>query len=346
MRQQDSNHGPVTLPIEWHDCAWQPQIVTVRRDALIRQDEFHESLSKSPLKLPTTALIKPLAFPAFLPHPARRKASLKSMKKNLSAPRRFDAGFTLVELLVVIAIIALLAAMLFPVLAAVKKHALIMKARVQVQDIANAIQAYDAAYGRFPVSSNVQSIAQSSVLKQGGDFTYGGRFTNEIGVSIPIGTSNPPLTNSEVIAILMDITNYPSSGLPTVDVGHQKNPQLTHFLNAVMTGDTSSPGVGSDLVYRDPWGNPYIISLDLNYDEQCRDYVYENGKVSQGNSGGYNGLVNPGSSGGTAGANATTFQFHGSVMVWSAGPDGKLSLGGTGQNAVSGVNKDNVLSWQ
>jgi hypothetical protein len=34
------------------------------------------------------------------------------------------------------------------------------------------------------------------------------------------------------------------------------------------------PGVGTDLVYRDPWGNPYIITLDLNYDEKARDACY------------------------------------------------------------------------
>jgi hypothetical protein len=41
-----------------------------------------------------------------------------------------------------------------------------------------------------------------------------------------------------------------------------------------MSGDTNSPGVGTDLVYRDPWGNPYIITMDLNYDEMCKDAFY------------------------------------------------------------------------
>jgi hypothetical protein len=94
--------------------------------------------------------------------------------------------------------------------------------------------------------------------------------------------------------------------------------------------------VGPDLVYRDPWGNPYVISMDLNYDEQCKDAFYCLDKVSHG---GLNGLVNP------DGPSATTgnWQYHGKVMVWSAGPDGKIDPNSA---ATIGANKDNILSWQ
>jgi hypothetical protein len=58
--------------------------------------------------------------------------------------------------------------------------------------------------------------------------------------------------------------------------------------------------------------------------------------------GGLNGLSNP------DGATATTpnWQYHGKVMVWSAGPDGKIDDSGSTVNANMGANKDNVLSWQ
>ena len=54
----------------------------------------------------------------------------------------------------------------------------------------------------------------------------------------------------------------------------------------------------NDLVYRDPWGNPYVISMDLNYDEQCQDAFYCLTAVSStappGNpTPGINGLINP-----------------------------------------------------
>jgi hypothetical protein len=147
----------------------------------------------------------------------------------------------------------------------------------------------------------------------------------------------------------MNLTNYPGGG-STINTNYQKNPQQTVFLNAKMSGDNVSPGVGNDLVYRDPWGNPYIITMDLNYDEQCQDAFYQLQKVSattfpSTSPSGYNGLVNSTDTGG-AGDN---FRFHGKVMVWSVGPDKKVDPN-TGNlpegRANAGANKDNVLSWQ
>jgi hypothetical protein len=51
--------------------------------------------------------------------------------------------------------------------------ALKTKAHLEAVDIATAIQGYDSAYGRFPVSGAVQAAAGT------GDFTYGGTLQNE-----------------------------------------------------------------------------------------------------------------------------------------------------------------------
>jgi prepilin-type N-terminal cleavage/methylation domain-containing protein len=368
-----------SIPIEWHDSTWVP---------VIRQ-------SSSPGLRP--GLIKTLPIRALLMYGTRRKtrktelpASLRTgstrfggrnrnilntqnnqnrtmplfafslMKKNPLRSRRLSGGFTLVELLTVIAIIAILAAMLLPVLNGVRVKALKAKARIEANDIATAIQAYDSAYGRFPVSPAAQANASAA----NGDITYCGYYTNGAGVWPPATTPTPGVAasycqtanaNADVIAILMDYTNYPSSlyGNFTVNTNYQKNPQKTIFLNARMSGwDPSqggfpAPGVGNDLVYRDPWGNPYIISMDLNYDGQCQDAFYGLQKVSQQNAAqGYNGLVNSTDAGG----NGDDFRFHGTVMVWSMGPkgpgSGSLSSFDTTKLATDQANKNHVGSWQ
>jgi hypothetical protein len=153
------------------------------------------------------------------------------------------------------------------------------------------------------------------------------------------------MSNAEVIGILMDLTNYPNGTAVTANLNYQKNPQQTVFLTPKLSGydpatnDPHPPG-GVDVtgVYRDPWGNPYVITMDLNYDELCKDAFYSLNKVSNG---GVNGLSNPdGPSSGT-----DNWQYHGKVMVWSAGPDGKID-NSPGVTARQGANKDNILSWQ
>jgi type II secretory pathway pseudopilin PulG len=251
-------------------------------------------------------------------------------------------------MLVVIAIIAILASLLLPVLAGAKKAAQKKQAAMEISQIVGAIQQYDSVYGRFPVSSGSPSAqSAAAAATPPGDFTYGGVFTNAAGGAVPVYTTGYQTNNAEVIAILMDVTTNAVTH-QNVNFSHAKNPQQTIFLNAKMSGyDPSSndqhPPGGVDIagVYRDPWGNPYVISMDLNYDEQCKDAFYSLTLVSStslpGNSSsGINGLINPDQT-------ADNYQNHGKVMVWSAGPDGKID---NTLPADKGVNKDNILSWQ
>jgi prepilin-type N-terminal cleavage/methylation domain-containing protein len=280
------------------------------------------------------------------------------MKNAFLRPSRSRSAFTLIELLVVISIIAILAALILPALAAAKKSAQKTRAQLQVGQIANAINSYETDNsGKFPVSSigvplgskNDAMDAASSVLPANGgpeDFTYGGTFNGPSSSStVQIPGLSYKAGNEEVMAILMDIEHWPiNPSTNTIETGHVKNPQRTHYLNATQVSQMNKPGVGPDGVYRDPWGNPYVITVDLNYDGKTRDAFYRSAAVSQqSGTSGYNGLINSHTPPTPPTGNSDFFECNSPVMVWSAGPDGMID---PNSKAIQGANKDNILSWK
>ena len=309
------------LSVEWNNFAWLPRLTL--RPATPGADDARRTWIFSAYQ---PAQLRHTAFPS-LSLPAQTKPMTKLQSNRLRRP----PGFTLIELLVVIAIIGILAGLLLPVLANAKKRAMIVRAKTEIQGIVAAIGHYDTLYSRPPTSAKAAQAANP-------DFTFGTlNLTGPKGETLqPIlnnGGTGYQANNSEVISILMDQITFPVDGTPTVDTGHQRNPQQTPFLIARTAADTNSPGVGPDLVYRDPWSMPYIISLDMNADNKTLDALYSLNVVS---SGGVNGLVQSGA------ANSDNWAEGATVMVWSFGPDGATT------NTVSANGKpnfDNVLSW-
>jgi prepilin-type N-terminal cleavage/methylation domain-containing protein len=263
------------------------------------------------------------------------------------------SGFTLIELLVVIAIIAILAGILLPALSGAKKSANVAKCRMEINNLASAINQYQGTYGRYPTSkaTRTQGI-DSQPNAPAPDFTYGTYHTfwapsatipadavkNKAGISTQILTSKNgayQTNNSEVMAILMDVTDWVNRGK-----GNVENPQHQRFFDPKSVDSKTSPGLGPDGVYRDPWGNPYIISFDMNYDNQTRDSFYMQNVVSDDGSKtgkGFNGLFQADKN------NPNSFEARSGVMVWSLGPDGAADP--TKKATDPQYNKDNVTSW-
>jgi prepilin-type N-terminal cleavage/methylation domain-containing protein len=256
------------------------------------------------------------------------------MKKSMPSPRATRA-FTLLELLVVIAIISILAAMLLTSINRGKVRAQAMKASVDMSQIVAAVRNYEAEFNHYPVAP----AAVNSVAATADDVTYGGIFKTPSGM-VNIYTPTHAVDNSEVMAVLLGLEKF-NNGQSTVNAGHVLNTQRRPFISARMTSDPTQPGVGPDGVFRDPWGNPYVITIDVNNDERTRDVFFQKSAVSQdpvNPNGGLNGLIKNTLPNGT-----TVFEVNSPVTVWSAGPDKTID---PTVPANKGANKDNIVSWK
>lgn len=196
-----------------------------------------------------------------------------------------NPGFTLTELLVAIAIISVLMGLIFPAFHGAWNQVRRTQTTNDLLQIVTAVNAYHTEYGRYPRTPATPI-----------DTTYGA------------GTTNEKLFN-ELRA-----------------VSATQNPRAIVFFSPPDAKDPNNPRGGISTApatvgqYFDPWGKPYLVRIDTNYDNQ---------------------LDNP------YAQNAGSAPLRGGVIAWSFGKD-SLSQSTTTPvtDKNSGTNKDDVISWQ
>jgi len=203
-------------------------------------------------------------------------------------------AFTLIELLVVIAIIAILIGLLFPAFRAVQDQAKRTQAKNDLTQIVNAVNAYYTEYGRYPLPSTV--------------------------------TSDTKLPGDQPEYQLMHVLRATGVGWDDPNGTYNLNPRRIVFINPPSVKDDSAgnrrSGVSpSDGQYYDPWGAPYAVEIDGNFDNQIAVNPYADPSP-------------PGPPGGTP--------LRSGVIAWSLGKDQTLGS----NNNSNYINSDDVISWQ
>ena len=291
-----------TVPVDWRSQEWAVAIYRIP----VRHASHELSYDRSnpwPGSRPARSVV--------CPGPAVNPDSFMNHRYPYRSTR--PQAFTLIEMLVVIAIIGILAGILLPVLGGMKTKAKIKQAQMEMLNLAAAIKAYEAEYHRFPSSVDAESKGKP-------DFTFGTTDVPQLLPQLPLIVTGQgyEANNSEVMFILLNhINQAPPILQPKIK---NRNPRNLSFFDAKMVEDDAPGGIGTrNHIFRDPWGNPYIITIDLDDDNKSIDGYYCK-------------FPGPGFVG-----NAAPYAFSGSLMIWSFGPDKQFG---------PGFDKDNVLSWK
>jgi len=195
------------------------------------------------------------------------------------------AGFTLIELLVVIGIIAILMGLLFSVGPGVLDRTEKVQAKNDLTQIVTAVNAFYTEYGRYPNPTADTTDAAA---------TYGGGKSSKVIFDELRGAAPINIRQIQFISPPEDKSQLTAKGK-----------------------------IGGDGQFYDPWGTPYSIAIDANYNNVVTAPAYSDLKASYTTDGGDTGVRT-------------------GVIAWALGKD--KQLGNKGDNKFTG--SDDVISWQ
>jgi prepilin-type N-terminal cleavage/methylation domain-containing protein len=202
--------------------------------------------------------------------------------------------FTLIELLVVIGIIAILAGLLLPAVNKIKTMARKTQAKAQIKALEIAIKTYESTYGVLPWGGGADIEWQDLKTTTEATGESSGNDDDEYDTLLQI------LTQVNISGAECDADNMKTAG----------NSRQIKFLDTPKNFETKS--------YVDPWGNRFVIALDLDYDNDVTV-----------------GTAPP------ASPSPTTTTQNKNIAIYSFGPDK------TDDNGVTtGSGNDDIVSWQ
>ncbi|HST29893.1 MAG TPA: prepilin-type N-terminal cleavage/methylation domain-containing protein [Chthoniobacterales bacterium] len=192
-------------------------------------------------------------------------------------------AFTLLELIVVIAIIVVLAGLLFPAVQSILDRAKKVQAKNDLTQIVTAVTAFYTEYGKYPLTPTTPA-----------DTNYG------------ISTTNDKLFN--------ELRNSGAMTDNTRGIVFMSPPNVRNSTNP----RSGVAGTGSNAgQYFDPWGTPYFVRIDTDYDNQV-DNPYN------------------------ANTGAGPDKIRQGAVGWSLGKDTQIG----NKNDKNFTNSDDVISWQ
>ncbi|NLB65668.1 MAG: prepilin-type N-terminal cleavage/methylation domain-containing protein [Lentisphaerae bacterium] len=159
----------------------------------------------------------------------------------MRARKQAAGGFTLIEMLIVVAIIGLLAAILVPTIMGAVKKANYARAMTEITALEGALKGYFQEYGRMPVPPG--GMGGKDVMYSGADQA------------------------AVVNALIGRDTSRNAKDMVFLDL-HPRSFNVKTLNEMYNRLDAGQP-------YCDPWGTPYRILMDMDFDDRIQDTGFD-----------------------------------------------------------------------